>query len=74
MRRCRSWLSNWGSEPIKTKRASKNGDIVVIDFVGSVDGEKFDGGSADNHHLELGSSQFIPGFEEQLVGKKAGRN
>ena len=61
-----------GSEPIKTKRASKNGDIVVIDFVGSVDGEKFDGGSAENHHLELGSSQFIPGFEEQLVGKKVG--
>ncbi len=61
-----------GSEPIKTKRASKNGDIVVIDFVGSVDGEKFDGGSAENHHLELGSSQFIPGFEEQLLGKKVG--
>ena len=61
-----------GSEPIKAKRASKNGDIVVIDFVGSVDGEKFDGGSAENHHLELGSSQFIPGFEEQLLGKKVG--
>ena len=61
-----------GSEPIKTKRASKNGDIVVIDFVGSVDGEKFDGGSAEGHHLELGSNQFIPGFEEQLVGKKVG--
>ena len=61
-----------GSEPISSKRASKIGDILVIDFVGSVDGEKFDGGSAESHHLELGSNQFIPGFEEQLVGKKAG--
>ncbi|MFL2919984.1 MAG: trigger factor [Thalassobaculaceae bacterium] len=61
-----------GSEPIKTKRASKIGDIVVIDFKGSVKGEPFDGGSAEGHQLELGSSQFIPGFEEQLVGKKAG--
>ena len=61
-----------GSEPISSKRASKIGDILVIDFVGSVDGEKFDGGSAEGHHLELGSNQFIPGFEEQLVGKKAG--
>jgi trigger factor len=61
-----------GSEPIKTKRASKIGDIVVIDFKGSVKGEPFDGGSAEGHQLELGSNQFIPGFEEQLVGKKAG--
>ena len=61
-----------GSEPIKSKRASKIGDIVVIDFKGSVKGEPFDGGSAEGHQLELGSNQFIPGFEEQLVGKKAG--
>ena len=61
-----------GSEPIKSKRASKIGDIVVIDFKGSVNGEPFDGGSAEGHQLELGSNQFIPGFEEQLVGKKAG--
>ena len=61
-----------GSEPIKTKRATKIGDIVVIDFKGSVKGEPFDGGSAEGHQLELGSNQFIPGFEEQLVGKKAG--
>lgn len=61
-----------GSEPIKTKRASKIGDVVVIDFKGSVNGEPFDGGSAEGHQLELGSNQFIPGFEEQLVGKKAG--
>ena len=61
-----------GSEPIKSKRASKIGDIVVIDFKGSVKGEPFDGGSGAGHQLELGSNQFIPGFEEQLVGKKAG--
>jgi trigger factor len=60
------------SEPISTKRASKLGDIVVIDFKGTVDGEAFDGGSAEGHQLELGSNQFIPGFEDQLIGKKVG--
>lgn len=48
------------------------GDTVVIDFVGSVDGVEFDGGKEDNFSLELGSGQFIPGFEDQLVGAKAG--
>ncbi|HHP5855534.1 TPA: trigger factor [Streptococcus pyogenes] len=48
------------------------GDTVVIDFVGSVDGVEFDGGKGDNFSLELGSGQFIPGFEDQLVGAKAG--
>ena len=48
------------------------GDVVVMDFVGRIDGVPFDGGSAENHELELGSHQFIPGFEEQLVGHKAG--
>ena len=48
------------------------GDVVVMDFVGKIDGVPFDGGSAENHELELGSHQFIPGFEEQLVGHKAG--
>ncbi|MEN4209427.1 trigger factor [Streptococcus pyogenes] len=48
------------------------GDTVVIDFVGSVDGVEFDGGKGDNFSLELGSRQFIPGFEDQLVGAKAG--
>ncbi|MGT2829118.1 trigger factor [Streptococcus hillyeri] len=52
--------------------AAENGDTVVIDFVGSVDGVEFDGGKGENHSLELGSGQFIPGFEEQLVGAKAG--
>ncbi|MGT2930364.1 trigger factor [Streptococcus dentasini] len=52
--------------------AAENGDTVVIDFVGTVDGVEFDGGKGDNFSLELGSGQFIPGFEEQLVGSKAG--
>ncbi|WP_161979317.1 trigger factor [Streptococcus sp. S784/96/1] len=52
--------------------AAENGDTVVIDFVGSVDGVEFDGGKGENHSLELGSGQFIPGFEEQLVGATAG--
>ena len=53
-------------------RKSENGDTVVIDFDGSVDGEPFSGGKADNYELKLGSGQFIPGFEEQLEGKEAG--
>ena len=48
------------------------GDVVVMDFVGRIEGKEFDGGSAQNHELELGSHQFIPGFEEQLVGHKSG--
>ena len=53
-------------------RASKNGDKVNIDFSGSVDGEKFAGGTADDYDLVLGSGSFIPGFEEQVVGMKIG--
>lgn len=48
------------------------GDTVVIDFVGSVDGVEFDGGKGENFSLALGSGQFIPGFEDQLVGHSAG--
>ena len=51
---------------------AENGDIVVIDFEGSVDGVPFDGGKAENHELELGSHSFIEGFEDQLVGSSAG--
>ena len=51
---------------------SKDGDQVVIDFVGKVDSEAFEGGSAEDYPLVLGSNSFIPGFEEQLVGVKAG--
>ncbi|PRY25943.1 trigger factor [Aliiruegeria haliotis] len=52
--------------------AAENGDQVTMDFVGKVDGEAFEGGSAEDFPLELGSGQFIPGFEEQLVGVKVG--
>ena len=52
---------------------SKDGDQVVLDFVGKVDGEAFDGGSAEDYPLVLGSNSFIPGFEEQLVGTKTGQ-
>ena len=51
---------------------AENGDIVVIDFEGAVDGVPFDGGKAENHELELGSHSFITGFEEQLIGASAG--
>lgn len=52
--------------------AAEDGDQVVIDFVGRIDGEAFEGGSAEDYPLTLGSNSFIPGFEEQLVGVKAG--
>ena len=57
---------------VASEEPAKIGDTVVIDFVGFVDGEKFDGGEAQNYSLELGSHQFVPGFEEQLVGTKNG--
>ena len=63
--------SNSYEERKKTAKA-KNGDQIVIDFKGSVDGESFEGGTADDYPLVLGSSSFIPGFEEQLVGAKSG--
>ncbi|MGK2285762.1 trigger factor [Pedomonas sp. V897] len=52
--------------------AAQNGDAVIIDFVGKLDGEPFEGGKGEDTQLELGSGMFIPGFEEQLVGVKAG--
>ena len=59
-------------EKTEVKRAAKNGDEVVIDFVGKKDGVEFDGGKAENYSLKLGAGQFIPGFEEGVVGHKAG--
>ena len=53
-------------------RAVKKGDFTVIDFEGFVDGVPFEGGKATDHSLEIGSGQFIPGFEEQLIGAKIG--
>lgn len=62
------------AELVLVEAAAQDGDTVVIDFDGSVDGVHFDGGKAENHSLALGSGSFIPGFEEQLVGAKAGDN
>lgn len=65
-------LENAGSwEPIGD-RAVENGDKCVIDFSGSVDGVKFEGGTAKDYTIVLGSGSFIPGFEDQMVGMKAG--
>jgi trigger factor len=59
-------------EDRKKGAKAKSGDQVVIDFVGKVDGEAFEGGAGEDYPLELGSGSFIPGFEDQLVGAKAG--
>ncbi len=59
---------------VKEEGTAELGDTVVIDFEGSVDGEVFEGGTAENHSLELGSNSFIPGFEEQLVGVATGES
>jgi trigger factor len=59
-------------ESIKTKRALKKGDTAVFDFEGFVDGEPFEGGKAENYELEIGSNQFIPGFEDGMSGMKTG--
>ena len=55
----------------KTVKA-KSGDAVLMDYIGRVDGTAFDGGAAEDHQLEIGSGSFIPGFEDQLIGVKAG--
>jgi trigger factor len=56
----------------KTSKA-KSGDQIIIDFLGKVDGEAFDGGKADDYPLVIGSNSFIPGFEDQLIGSKEGQ-
>ena len=55
---------------VSVERPVKDGDITVIDFEGSIDGVPFDGGKAENHELTIGSKQFIPGFENQIIGMK----
>lgn len=60
------------AEKTEVKRAAKDGDEVIIDFVGKKDDVAFDGGTAKDFNLTLGSGQFIPGFEEGVVGHKAG--
>ncbi len=59
-------------EYVEVDRAAKEGDRVNIDFVGLMDGEEFEGGSSENYYLELGSGSFIDGFEDGLIGAKAG--
>ena len=60
------------SKPLETPRKSESGDILVIDFKGTVHGEALPGMAADDHHLELGSNSFIAGFEDQLIGVEVG--
>lgn len=59
---------------VKEEGTVANGDTAVIDFEGFLDGEAFDGGKGDNYSLEIGSGQFIPGFEEELIGSKSGED
>ncbi|MCL2444798.1 trigger factor [Candidatus Saccharibacteria bacterium] len=65
-------IRNGYAERKEVKRAAKNGDEVVIDFLGKKDGVEFDGGASKDYTLRLGSDSFIPGFEKGVVGKKAG--
>jgi len=60
------------TKSIKEDRPLKSGDVAVFDFKGFLDGEAFEGGSAENFELKIGSGQFIPGFEEQMEGMKKG--
>lgn len=68
-----SRVQNRNSRMIEiTDRAAEDGDVCNIDFEGFVDGTPFEGGKAEGHELKLGSGQFIPGFEEQIIGKNIG--
>ncbi len=60
------------SRLVSVERKAKKGDTAVIDFEGFKDGEPFQGGKGENYSLELGSGSFVPGFEEQVIGMKAG--
>ena len=65
-------LSDRNTRLVSVDREAKEGDTAVIDFEGFLNGEPFEGGKGENHSLELGSHSFVPGFEEQVVGMKAG--
>ena len=65
-------LTDRNTRLVSVEREAKEGDTAVIDFEGFLDGTPFDGGKGENHSLELGSHSFVPGFEEQVVGMKAG--
>ena len=68
-----SLMTNFQTENQVKDRAVKDGDVVNIDYVGTVDGKEFDGGSAEGYNLTIGSGSFIPGFEEQLIGAEIGK-
>ncbi len=65
-------LQDRNTRLVSVDREAKEGDTAVIDFEGFLNGEPFDGGKGEGHNLELGSHSFVPGFEEQVVGMKAG--
>ena len=65
-------LADRNTRLVSVDREAKEGDTAVIDFEGFLNGEPFEGGKGENHSLELGSHSFVPGFEEQIVGMKAG--
>jgi len=67
-------IAERNGETSTVERAAASGDTVVIDFVGKRDGEAFPGGTAEGYALKLGSNTFIPGFEDQLIGKSAGED
>lgn len=66
--------NNRATQKIEKDRKTKSGDVVMMNFKGFVDGEAFEGGEATDFRLELGSGQFIPGFEDQLIGQNAGED
>ncbi len=65
-------LADRNTRLVSVDRAAKEGDTAVIDFEGFLNGTPFDGGKGEGHSLELGSHSFVPGFEEQVIGMKAG--
>jgi trigger factor len=65
-------LTDRNTRLVSADKAAENGDVAVIDYQGTLEGKPFDGGSAESYSLELGSHSFVPGFEEQVVGMKAG--
>ena len=65
-------LADRNTRLVSVDRAAKSGDTAVIDFEGFLDGKPFDGGKGENHNLEPGSGSFVPGFEDQVIGMKAG--
>ena len=65
-------LADRNTRLVSVDRAAKSGDTAVIDFEGFLDGKPFDGGKGENHELEIGSGSFVPGFEDQVIGMKAG--